>query len=167
MHHEKLFIKLIVISESIFCMVELVFLLQPNGRGSRDGTASSAYEAASADRGKFKGDASEEDQAETGDQADPAESEGRVGASETKLRQGAEPADEAEHREWHFGEDLETHSGQQESQPREEVSLLHVRSEAGDSHEISGALLQSGTGNYLSDPPESKRQAAGAEIRVD
>jgi len=42
-------------------MVELVLLLQPNGRGSRDGTASSAYETASADRGKLEGDASEED----------------------------------------------------------------------------------------------------------
>lgn len=149
-------------------MVKLVLLLQPSGRRSRNGTTSGSREAASADRGEPERDAFEEDQAEAGDQADLAEPEGRAGSFETEYREGAKSAaNEAKHRERYLGENFEARSGQQKSQSREKVGLVHIRGEAGNSHEISGALLQSGAGNYLSsNSPESKCQATGTKIRV-
>lgn len=68
-------------------MIKLGLLLQPNSRGSRNGTTSSAHKAAYAtDCGEPEGDASKEDQTETGDQADSAKSEGWIGTPEAKLR---------------------------------------------------------------------------------
>jgi len=148
-------------------MVKLVLLLQPSGRRSRNGTTSGSRKIASADRRESERDAFEEDQAEARDQTDPAEPERRAGSSETEYREGTKPTDETKHWKRYSGENFETRSGQQKSQSREKVGLVHVRGEAGDSHEISGALFQSGTGNYLSsNSPESKYQATGTKIRV-
>lgn len=136
----------------------------PEGNGAAGGAAQACRER------PIERASPEGDQVEAGSEADPAESEGGVGAHQADHDQGSEQQRACGGRQQQPPQlprpDLEDSAGREGQEPGQEVGLVHVRRKARNRHEV-GEIREPRVGDEPSHPPvRPLAEAAGATIRV-